>query len=243
MRRRKAKRRSPARGKSRSRAQAKARRASGRRAAARKTAPRKAAPRRARKAPARVAAARPARARQAVASAGGRIDFSRLSLKDALDLAILIEEEAQERYQEFTRLVGGRYEGDAGDVFRRMAGYEARHRDELVGRRRQLFGDAPRTVTRDMLDDVEAPDRGKPRVFMGPREALEVALASERKAHDFFDGALAFVKDEDVRKLFEELRGEEVTHQQLVKEAMKGVPAGPDVEEEFADEPGSDAGG
>src|SRR5689334_21920990 len=34
-----------------------------------------------------------------------------LSLQDALDLAILIEEEAKDRYDEFTRIVGGRYAG------------------------------------------------------------------------------------------------------------------------------------
>jgi rubrerythrin len=171
-----------------------------------------------------------------------KIDFAKLTLKDALDLAILIEEEAKTRYDEFTRLVGGRYKGDADDVFRNMAQYEAKHAAELQARRAKLFGNAPATVSLDALDDVEAPDRGKPRVFMSPRQAMEVALESEKKAWDYFDEALRHVKDPDVRKLFEELRAEELQHQEYVKKAMATLPPGPDVEESEADEPGSDAG-
>jgi erythrin-vacuolar iron transport family protein len=170
------------------------------------------------------------------------IDFRKLSLQDALDLAILIEEEAKDRYQEFTRIVGGRYAGDASDMFRMMAEAERKHGADLAARRRDLFGEAPRRVTRDALDDVEAPDRGKPRVFMSAREAMEVALSSEEKAYDFFDGALPSVADPQVRALFEELRGEELRHQALVRERLEQLPPGPDVDEEDADLPGSDPG-
>jgi rubrerythrin len=171
------------------------------------------------------------------------IDFRTLSLQDALDLAIAIEEEAKERYDEFVRQVGGgRYPGDASDMFRLMAGYEAKHGAELAERRRALFGSAPRSVTKEALDDVEAPDRGKPRVFMSARQAMEVALASEEKAHDFFDGALRYVTDANVKALFEELRGEEKEHIRLVRQRLEKLPPGPDVEEDEADEPGSDAG-
>jgi rubrerythrin len=171
------------------------------------------------------------------------IDFRTLSLQDALDLAISIEEEAQERYDHFVRQVGGgRYAGDAADMFRTMAGYEARHREELARRRRELFGDAPPTVTADQLDDVEAPDRGRPRVFMSGRQAMEVALSSEEKAWEFFDGALGSVSDPSVRELFEELRGEEENHIRMVRQRLEKLPPGPDVEEDEADEPGSDPG-
>jgi rubrerythrin len=173
---------------------------------------------------------------------GSKLDFASINLQDALDLAILIEEEAMERYQEFQKLVGGRYQGDAGDVFKYMAESEAKHHAALVAQRRRLFKDAPRRADRSWFEDVEAPDRGKPRVFMGPRQALEVALESEEKAHDFFAAALGHVKDPEARKLFEELKAEEKQHQAYVKKAMKGLPPGPDVEEADADAPGSDGG-
>jgi rubrerythrin len=168
--------------------------------------------------------------------------FGSLSLMDALDLAVLMEEEARERYQEFTRVVGGRYAGDAADMFRLMASYEEKHGNQLATRRRQLFGDAPRRLDRDAIFQAEAPDPTAPRVFMSARQAMEVALASEVKAYEFFDGALKHISDRDVRALFEELRGEEAKHQELVKERLAKLPAGPDVEEDEADEPGSDPG-
>ena len=171
------------------------------------------------------------------------IDFRSLSLQDALDLAILIEEEARERYEQFTKLVGtGHYEGDAAQMFAYMARNEAKHGADLTARRRGLFGDAPRRLTLDQLDDVEAPDRGAPRTFMSARQALEVALASEEKAHDFFDRALGSVSDPGVKALFTELRSEEDAHRRLVKERLEKLPPGPDVEEDEADEPGSDPG-
>jgi erythrin-vacuolar iron transport family protein len=171
-----------------------------------------------------------------------KLDFATVNLQDVLDLAILIEEEARERYQEFEKLVGGRYPGDASDVFKQMAESEAKHHTALVAQRRRLFKSAPRRVDRSWFEDVEAPDRGKPRVFMGPRQALEVALESEQKAHDFFAEALRHVKDADARKLLEELKGEELQHQAWVKKAMRALPPGPDLEEADADEPGSDPG-
>jgi rubrerythrin len=170
------------------------------------------------------------------------LDFGSLTLQDALDLAILIEEEARERYEEFTRIVGGRYAGDASDMFLLMASYEKRHGAELAEHRRARFGDAPRRVSRDQIYDVEAPDLGKPRVFMSARQALEVALSSEEKAFEFFSSALPHVKDPEVRALFEELRGDEQKHQELVRARLEKLPPGPDVEEEDADEPGSDPG-
>ncbi len=170
------------------------------------------------------------------------IRLETLTAQDALDLAILIEEEAHERYLALARFVGGRYAGDAADMFRLMAANEAKHGAQLSARRQQLFRDAPRTVTRDMLYEVEAPDLGAPRVFMSARQAMEVALRSEQKARDFFEQALPHVRDPDVRALFTELRDEEIEHAAFVQARLEKLPPGPDVEEDEADEPGTDPG-
>jgi rubrerythrin len=153
------------------------------------------------------------------------IDFSRLSLQDALDLAILIEEEAKERYEEFADNLSLHHTPDAAGFFTTMAGNEAKHGADLLARRRSLFAEAPARVSRDMLWDVEAPGFDQPRMFMTAREAMDVALESEVKAHDFFEAALAFVEDPDVRALFEELRQEETEHQQMVKAVIDKLPA------------------
>jgi len=94
----------------------------------------------------------------------------------------------------------------------------------------------------EMFDDVEAPDRSAPRTFMSARDAMEVAIASEEKARDFFAAALKQVKDPEVRALFSELRAEEEEHRKLLAERLKKLPKGPDLTEADADEPGSDGG-
>ncbi len=145
------------------------------------------------------------------------IDFATLSLMDALDLAILIEDEAQERYEDFAAQMDQHRTPDAAKFFRYMVENEAKHGLELAARRAELFSDAPRAVTRAMIFDIEAPDFDAARAFMSPRKAMEAALASEVKAHAFFVAALPALKNAEVRALFEELREEELEHQQLVQ--------------------------
>ena len=166
------------------------------------------------------------------------IDFAALSLQDALDLAILVEEEAQERYLDFVDQMEQHHTPEAAHFFATMARNEQKHGEELRNRRRSLFGDAPRRVSRSMVWDVEAPDYDQPRAFMSARQAMEVALVSETKAHAFFVGALPHLADPEVRGLFEELRDEEVVHQNLVRTELAKLPPGPEPNaEDYADEP------
>jgi len=166
------------------------------------------------------------------------IDFAGLSIKDALDLAILVEEEAMDRYQELADNLDVHNTGDAAQFFRFMVGCEARHGEELREKRRELFREEPSAVDRSMLWDVEAPGYDATRTFMTIQDALKVAMAAERKAFEFFDGALPEVTDAEVRELFTELRQEEVEHMAMVREQMKKVPAGDGFDPaDFADEP------
>jgi hypothetical protein len=50
------------------------------------------------------------------------IDFASLTLQDALDLAILIEEEAKERYEEFADNLSLHHTPEAAHFFTTMAG-------------------------------------------------------------------------------------------------------------------------
>jgi rubrerythrin len=166
------------------------------------------------------------------------IEFPRLTLKDSLDLAILIEEEAQERYEEFAEQMEEYDTPDAARFFRFMAGNEARHGAELRSRRQARFADSPAAVDRDMLWDVEAPAYDRARAFMSARQALEVALASEVKAHEFFTRALPHISDPEVKALFQELQAEEIQHQELVRREIDKQPPDDGLDpEEFVDEP------
>jgi rubrerythrin len=166
------------------------------------------------------------------------IDFASLSLQDALDLAVLVEEEAQERYLDFVDQMEKHHTPEAARFFATMAKNEQKHGDELRAKRRRLFGDAPSRVRRAMLWDVEAPDYDQPRAFMTARQAMDVALRSETKAHEFFVLAIPHLGDPEVKGLFQELRDEEVLHQSLVREAMRSLPPGGDTEPDgYEDEP------
>lgn len=165
------------------------------------------------------------------------IDFATLSLIDALDLAVLIEEEARDRYAELADQMETHHTMEAGEFFRKMVRIEEIHRSELARRRKDMFGDAPTKVTRAMIFDIEAPDYDVARVHMTPMQALEAAMVSEVKAHDFFAAAVPRVKDLDVKALFEELREEEVEHQGWLKVEMDKRPATKDVPGDQSDEP------
>jgi len=162
-----------------------------------------------------------------------RLDLSKLSLMDALDLAKLIEMEACHRYQMFASQLGSSGGYDAGAFFATMAENEAKHGHELEARRKTLFADAPAKLTLDDLFDVEAPEMGAPRRGMSTVQAFEVGLAAEKKAYDFYDMALPGISDPDVRALFTELRDEEAEHVEMLKEAMAKLPPSASAEIEF----------
>ncbi|RZV35608.1 MAG: rubrerythrin [Chromatiales bacterium] len=162
-----------------------------------------------------------------------RLDLSKLSLMDALDLAKLIEMEACHRYQMFATQLGRTGGFDAGAFFATMVENEAKHGQELEARRNKLFGDTPSKLTLDDLYDVEAPDMGAPRRGMSTVEAFEVGLAAEKKAYDFYDMALPGITDPDVIELFTELRDEELEHVEMLKEAMAKLPESASSQVEF----------
>jgi len=153
-----------------------------------------------------------------------KLDISKLTLMDAIDLAALIELEAYKRYTLFAEQLGSRESGDAGAVFKAMAINESKHGEQLAERRLALFGDRPPAVRLDDIFDVEAPDVGAPNSDMSPLKAYQVALSSERKAYAFYDEALLYVDQPGVKVLFEELRSEEAEHVRMIEEIIAKLP-------------------
>jgi rubrerythrin len=162
-----------------------------------------------------------------------RLDLSKLSLKDALDLAILVEQEAHQRYQMFSSQLGRTGGYDAGAFFAKMAEYEAKHGHKLETRRKALFGGAPARVTLGDLFDVEAPGMGAPRRGMSTVQAFEVGMTAEKKAYDFYDMAMQGITDPEVRELFSELRDEETAHLEMLREQMAKLPPSASIVHEF----------
>ena len=149
------------------------------------------------------------------------LDLSKLSLMDALDLATLIEEEARQRYEMFASQLSG---FGAGTFFASMAENEAKHGTELLARRMALFGKTPMKLKLADLYDVEAPEMGAPRRGMSTLQAFELGLSAEQKAYDFYDTALPGITDPEVKKLFTELRDEELEHVEMLRKKMAKLP-------------------
>jgi len=166
------------------------------------------------------------------------IDFSVLGLRDTLDLAIAIEEEAKERYDEFAEQLEAHHTPEVAKFFRFMSDNEVKHAEVLAAQRADLFGNEPSTADTSVLFDIEAPDYDGARAFMSINDALEVALNAEIKAYEFYHDALPTVMEASVKELFVRLRDEETRHQEMIKEIMAKVP---DMDafdpNDFADDP------
>ena len=166
------------------------------------------------------------------------IDLARLSLRDTLDLAGFIEEEARQRYLELVEQIGSHHSREAADFFTMMASSEETHADRLRERRREMFGDSAPSVDRSLAFEIEGPDYHRVRAFMTVHDALEAALDSERKAYRFYEQALQRAEDPDVRRLFEELQEQEVQHEQQILDFRSGLPPEDDADpDDYVDEP------
>ena len=97
------------------------------------------------------------------------IDVSVLSLRDTLDLAIAIEEEAKERYDEFAEQLDAHHTPEVAKFFRFMSDNEVKHAEVLSAKRAELFGTEPATA------DTSAPNSKLPLV------QLSKARLSSRK--------------------------------------------------------------
>ena len=166
------------------------------------------------------------------------IDFTTLSLRDTLDLAIAVEEEAKERYDDFAEQMDAHRTPEAAKFFRFMAANEIKHAQKLIAQRKSHFGDEPSTADTSALYDIEAPEFDAARAFMSMQAALDVAMEAEVKAWLFYDGALGQVEDATIKDLFVELREEEKRHQEMIEEARAKMPKADDFDpDDFVDGP------
>jgi bacterioferritin (cytochrome b1)/predicted DNA-binding protein (UPF0251 family) len=153
------------------------------------------------------------------------IDFAEMDLRGAFDVAIMIEEDAQLRYERMSRFLGDD-PGGAGDVARMMVTNESKHKNELLSRRDALFReDAPRIQLSILAEGVERPDIADDDLPTTAREALEMALAAEKRAYEFYGKVIRYVKDPGVRAFFEGLMQEEAEHQRLLAEQLAKLDA------------------
>ncbi len=149
-------------------------------------------------------------------------DFSMLDAMDILDLAVFVEDEAAENYDQLATW-SENHETGVSDFFKRMCKLEQLHRSQIAERRREFFGDTPAKYTSNIAWEVEVVDYDKIGGTLTLREALDLAMSVEVRAEQYYEGALEFVSDEQTVKLLEDLRDSEKEHQRLLQEELDKI--------------------
>jgi len=144
------------------------------------------------------------------------------SVTELLAHALAIEREAAERYAEFARFMADRERGELADLFARLARLERDHARFIEKRAGPLH--APAVIDAEVRWLESGPP--EPAVhewlarMIGPREALVIALAAERRAQAFFAELAELVEDEALRRLAREFAEEEAEHAARLERAL-----------------------
>ena len=137
--------------------------------------------------------------------------------------ALAIEREAADRYEEFTAYFTDRGEDVLAGLCASLASMEREHFTELAAacaslnlpaiaaRQYQwLEADAPESAARELLYRITT-----------PRQLLEIALAAEGRAREFFVGIARNAPSAAVRELASVMAAEETEHVQWVRKALE----------------------
>lgn len=153
------------------------------------------------------------------------MDFSKLKPQDVLDVATFAEEEAEEQYDRLAAAMDAGHNREVAEFFRKMAGREKRHREQVSERRQALYGDAKPNLANRAVWAVEAPYDVKVDASMSIGDAFTLGMASEQRAHDFYAGALEYLVEPTVADLFESLRQAELEHKRMLEVERAKRPA------------------
>ncbi len=144
------------------------------------------------------------------------------SVPELLAHALRIEEDAEERYLSLAEQMETHHNNEIARLFRWFAGHEAEHAQEI--RERMACMPLPDIKPWDYnwqgAESPEAVDYAEVRYTISVREALELALAAEKRAFDFFGRIAAVAKDPEMRRWAAEFAEEEAEHVRLVEKEI-----------------------
>lgn len=148
------------------------------------------------------------------------------TLTEFMACALVMETEAAQRYAELADAMETHNNREVAELFHRMADIEAKHAQKILVT--MNWHEAP-VLPAVLLDWAgfaapEAAPGEDVHYLMPPYQALQLALAGEQRAEQFFARLARAAKVASVRKAARELRDEEREHVALVKAWMKKVP-------------------
>ncbi|MGD8429412.1 MAG: ferritin family protein [Ectothiorhodospiraceae bacterium] len=150
------------------------------------------------------------------------------NVQEFLAHAVVLEEEAAERYDELADAMEVHNNADVRDLFRRMAEYSRLHLAEAHSRAEAEGGALelkPWEFRWPGGESPEAGDMAQTDYLMSPREALLVALAAERRAFDFYHGVHGGDGHPRVRELARAFAEEEAEHVAELRRWLRHYPA------------------
>ena len=148
------------------------------------------------------------------------------TLDELMALAWQMEVEAAERYTELADAMETHNNVDVAALFRRLATIEDIHARKISADMK--WKSAPVVPPQPVLwEGVEAPETtpmDEVHYLMQPYQALELALAAERRAVAFFERLAAIATDPAVRDAAREMVEDEREHVTLVEAWLRKVP-------------------
>ncbi len=136
-------------------------------------------------------------------------------LKEILDTATRFETDAHEFYSEAVDIVK---DPSAKELLRDFARIELKHKEKLENFDLNMIADEHHSVkeTHDLKISQYLMDKE-----INPNSTVQDimihAMKREQRAYEFYDDMLKIVTGADVRKLFEELRAEELDHKEKIE--------------------------
>ena len=144
------------------------------------------------------------------------------SPEELLAHALMIEVEAEERYDLLATQMEVHNNPELAAIFRKLAVIEGKHAEEI--RQRTVGMDIPKLSPWQYqwpdMESPEAADLSQAHYRMTPWHALQLALKAEQRAHQFFAALARDTADAEVRKLAEEFAEEEAEHVRLVEQLL-----------------------
>ncbi|MDP6344169.1 MAG: ferritin family protein [Alphaproteobacteria bacterium] len=144
---------------------------------------------------------------------------------ELLAYAYAMENEAAERYQDLADQMFACNNDDVAELFARLAAIEAKHAKELV----EVHGASPAPMAPGAYrwDSLESPENlpfAEMHYLMVPHQALQLALAAERRALLFYRDIAEQTDSDDIRALASEFAAEEAEHVRIVEEWLERYP-------------------
>ena len=141
--------------------------------------------------------------------------------------AVALERDAARRFEDLSAAMNTDGNRELHRFFARMAHYSRKHLAEASAR--AGFRDLPPLAPHEF----EWPDGMSPETAdwegvdaqMGAREALELALISERRGHAFYAGIAATTPDQELRAIAGTFAEEEAEHVAQLEKLLAACPA------------------